>query len=163
MMCLILMYIAFVTRAFLILGCFLVSKSVALKDSKKDLESNDTQLLYQQLYWHNVNYTLYRNLNHGVTQGTKCTIYTQNWMRFKYPNLCNCQEASRSMCWWNRLSIFQQQDRKRSKLKLRVLNGALKLEYLLNFLSGLIMLCRENVYLFDAIFLDKQSIKSAVI
>ena len=46
---------------------FSISNSVALNDPKKDLESNDIQLRYQQLYQHNVNYTLYRNVNHGVT------------------------------------------------------------------------------------------------
>ena len=37
-------------RVVIILGYFFVSKSVALKDPKKGLESNGTQLLYQQLY-----------------------------------------------------------------------------------------------------------------
>ena len=45
--CLTLMCISFITRVFLILGYFFVSRSVALKDPKRDLESNDTQLLYQ--------------------------------------------------------------------------------------------------------------------
>ena len=45
-----LMCISFITRVVLILGYFFVSKSVALKDPKKDLESNEMQLLYQQLY-----------------------------------------------------------------------------------------------------------------
>ena len=49
-MCLSLMCISFITRVVLILGYFFVSKSVALKDPKKGLESNGTQLLYQQLY-----------------------------------------------------------------------------------------------------------------
>ena len=66
-MCLTLMCISVITRVDLILGYFFVSKSVALKDHKKGLESNGTQLLYKQLYQHNVNCTLYRNVNHGVT------------------------------------------------------------------------------------------------
>ena len=49
-MCLTLMCISFITRVVLILGYFFVSKSVAPKDHKKGLESNGTQLLYQQLY-----------------------------------------------------------------------------------------------------------------
>ena len=49
-MCLTLMCISFITRVVLIRGYFFVSKSVALKDPKKGLESNGTQPLYQQLY-----------------------------------------------------------------------------------------------------------------
>ena len=37
-------------KGVLILGYFFVSKGVALKDPKKGLKSNGTQLLYQQLY-----------------------------------------------------------------------------------------------------------------
>ena len=49
-MCLNLMCISFITRVVLILGYYFASKSVALKDHKKGLESNGTQLLYRQLY-----------------------------------------------------------------------------------------------------------------
>ena len=49
-MCLTLACISFIRRVVLILCYFFVWKSVALKDPNKDVESNNTQLLYQQLY-----------------------------------------------------------------------------------------------------------------
>ena len=50
------------SNAKIFLCCFFVSMRVALKHPKKDLESNDTNLLYQQLYQHNVNHTLYSDV-----------------------------------------------------------------------------------------------------
>ena len=59
---------------------------VALKH-QMDLESNDSKLFYRQLYQHNVNYTLYRNVQPWFDISEKSQLHDIDAQRTNMPEI----------------------------------------------------------------------------